>query len=116
MSVLKSFLSITSKPVSRFQSRIVPSTNRAITIMSRNLAQAPRQFAALNPDRKSGVPTPNLDGIVFDVDGTLCEFYVTLLSSLCSVRFFHLRHRKPTPIYVFWAVFHCNFFIIIDEK
>lgn len=36
---------------------------------------APRRFAPLDPARKKeGDERPVLRGVVFDVDGTLCEF------------------------------------------
>lgn len=84
MSVLRSFLPLTLQPVTRPQLLISRSTKRFFTIMSRALAQEPRRFGALNPDRKSESQAPKLDGIVFDVDGTLCTF---LCSSLDVFQF-----------------------------
>jgi hypothetical protein len=38
-------------------------------------AMRPRRFAPLNPEKKvNGDNRPVLKGIVFDVDGTLCEY------------------------------------------
>ncbi|KAL9121024.1 MAG: hypothetical protein Q9187_002424 [Circinaria calcarea] len=33
----------------------------------------PRRFAPLNPAKSKDSPEPKLKGVVFDVDGTLCE-------------------------------------------
>jgi hypothetical protein len=45
------------------------------TIVSMERPTRPRRFAPLDPvKRKEGDKRPPLKGIVFDVDGTLCEF------------------------------------------
>ncbi|KAE9961647.1 hypothetical protein BLS_001572 [Venturia inaequalis] len=62
--------------------------------MSRAPAQEPRRFAALDPDRKSGSQGPKLDGIVFDVDGTLCEPQNYMFAEMRSA----LGIQKPTDI------------------
>ncbi|QDS67822.1 hypothetical protein FKW77_007228 [Venturia effusa] len=62
--------------------------------MSRNLAKEPRRFAALDPARKSEGQAPKLDGIVFDVDGTLCEPQNYMFAEMRSA----LGIQKPTDI------------------
>lgn len=37
------------------------------------MADEPRIFAPLNPEKGEGNGAPKLRGVVFDVDGTLCE-------------------------------------------
>jgi hypothetical protein len=50
---------------------------------------APRRFAPLDPaKRKEGDERPVLKGVVFDVDGTLCEFIVTQFCGLIHDRLF----------------------------
>jgi hypothetical protein len=49
----------------RFQTVVTMAANVAIV--------APRRFAPLRPDVQNDTTLPKLDGIVFDVDGTLCK-------------------------------------------
>ena len=46
---------------------------RTVTKMASNITLQPRRFAPLKLEAQKTSTLPKLDGIVFDVDGTLCK-------------------------------------------
>ena len=73
---------------SRISSRRFQSLNQRVVVMEdqKSSHPHPRRFAALHPYKAAAVEElglPRLEGIVFDVDGTLCWFPI-----YCSIPMF----------------------------
>jgi hypothetical protein len=89
LSNIKSTTSFLGRPSS--VSRSFSATARA----SQENMSRPRRFAPLDPAKKrDGDTRPVLRGIVFDVDGTLCEF--NFLPDPCSVVIWRYVSLLPT--------------------